>query len=126
MERLCCALILVLASPALLLAGGWSSIGSDHRELEGYAIVAVGELSGKRHFDFKSSQTLEWFEFSETYGDTMCITFLGVEPIVSGEEAALIVVDERESVRLALIESSVGNIKISLEAIAVIGCPAIS
>lgn len=86
------------------------------------AVVATGEVTQEDRMDYGSGRRYEWFELAGT--EDFCFLM----PSYSGnwgygDEAAMVVIDRRERLRLALVESTIGNIKISLETFETIQCP---
>lgn len=119
------AIVIFLASLLMLpyvSFSEWAIFGSDHEKLKGYTVVAVGEVSKRNHYDYEKSERLEWYEFEEAFGTKMCLKFTDYGPSLLGDEAALIVADESDNLKVVLIESSVGSIKISLETVTITPC----
>jgi hypothetical protein len=93
--------------------GDWS-IGSDHNKLKGYVIAAVGSVSTK-------SFLTNLYEFKESYFTTFCFVSLGYLSVIN-DQPALVILDTKQNIRLAIIEAFIGNIKISIEEIKIVEC----
>lgn len=102
--------------------GGWS-FGSDHQMLKDHVIVAVGELEKESRLDYETGERLEWYAFDESLGGTTCLAFVGFEPLSLSGEAALLLVDRQENLRIAMLETTVGDVEVTLERVRIVGCP---
>ena len=113
-------LLLLSAAPA---HADWAFM-SKHKELEGTAIAYVGEVSQESKYIYDTFQNLEWYEFKRGVSTEFCFEFSGLIGLWGlGDKPALVVVDEHKNVKLALLESSMGNIKVTLHSIVEVGCP---
>ncbi|HWM95085.1 MAG TPA: hypothetical protein VN493_30295 [Thermoanaerobaculia bacterium] len=117
-------LLLGLLLSASAAQGDWA-FGSDHEEMKGFVIAAVGKISAESKYDPRTFERLQWYEFRESYSRKFCFkfkSFYGSSGL--DDQAALLLVDESKDVRLAIIESSVGNIKVQVEEMEPVQCPA--
>lgn len=103
---------------------GWALIGSDHKKLRGQAVAAVGTVSMQTKYLQGSLENLEWFEFDADSGVDFCFLFTGyVGYYGASEKPALLLMDERKNMTLAVLESVVGSIKVEIEEIEAVKCP---
>jgi hypothetical protein len=118
-------LLLMLFLGAVPARGDWAAFGSDHEKMKGFAIAAVGRVSAESKYNPKTFERLQWYEFWESYGTKFCFKFKTLYGRSdSGDQAALLLVDESKNVRLAIIDSSVGSIKVQLGDMEPVQCPA--
>ncbi len=115
------ALLALLAFDAR--ATSWSTFGSDHGELKGNVVLAVGVLTEERQYDLDTAERQIWHEFSDVVGPKKCLEFIGITPSILGSSAALLIADNQESVKVALVNSGMGNIQVSIEAVTIVACP---
>ena len=104
---------------------GWSLFGS-HKELEGYSIIGVGEVSEKHWYDPETLQRLEWFEFT-TYR-TQCFLFSDqdYQTLDYSEVPSLLlkkVIAGEEIIKVALLEPSFHSLSVNVRAIKFVLCP---
>lgn len=120
-RHLTLALIISLGGTAA--RADWAFM-SQHAQLEGNAIAYVGEVSQQTKIVPDTFENLEWYEFKHQGMTQFCFTFSGLPGLWGfGEKPALLVVDKHEDVRLAILESSIGNIKVEIYSISRITCP---
>ena len=118
--RLLSLLIVLTSAPA---QADWAFM-SQHKNLEGNAIAYVGQVSQESKYIPDTYQTLEWYEFKRGFSTQFCFEFSGLTGLWGlGDKPALVLVDEQKSVKLAFIESSIGNIKVTIHSIVQVGCP---
>lgn len=118
------SLLLMLFLNAIPVRGDWAAFGSEHGLMKGFVIAAVGKISAESKYDPKTFERLQWYEFRESYSTKFCFklkSFYGSSDL--GDQAALLLVNESKEVRLAIIESSIGNIKVQVEEMEPVQCP---
>jgi hypothetical protein len=101
----------------------WAFVGSDHEQLKGFAIAAVGSVIEESKYDPVTSERLRWFEFHESYGTRFCFRVRSLGNTGTGEKAALLLVDNNDQVRVAILDSYVGSIKVDMLQPERIQCP---
>jgi len=115
-----------LAAPNLAHAD-WA-IGSKHKDMKGKTVVATGNVLKKSERSPGSYRQIEWYEFSAASGERICLVDgsllpgLPSLPTLTGDPA-LLLMDSSKNVRLALIESAVGSIKVEVKPVTVVQCP---
>ena len=98
-------------------ADGWATF-SHHSSMKGYVIVDVGDVSEVQPpFNTKWSENV--FQMNGR-----CFTFPGYMGIWGyGSKAAILLANAQKDIKLGLIGSSMGSIKIELQSISPIKCP---
>ncbi len=123
--RLLTALLLQTIAANYALAG-WSVIGSEHTQMRGQTIAAIGTVVEQSRYDPESYQQLKWFQFNDPLSDDFCFVQTGLPGLPGlpslGGTPALVLVDKTKSVRVATIESVVGSIKVEVIEIRIIQC----
>ena len=111
------AVLLAFAS-ARASADGWA-IMSQQAQLKGNVIVDVGEVS-KVDPPFNTKRENDVYQMNGR-----CFTFAGYMGYWGyGGKAALLLANAQKVVQLALIESAIGSIKVELQSISLLKCPA--
>ena len=99
---------------------------SSHREMEGYIIDEVGEVSSNQYYDPETLQRLEWFEFKSSR--TRCFLFSDGDYHISSYSSVpafllMKAVGKDISMRLALLEPSIGSINVEVRSLKFVTCP---
>jgi hypothetical protein len=116
------ALIGLLFVPAQATAD-WAFM-SQHKQLEGHAIAAVGSVSQESKYLPDAFKRLQWYAFKQGFATDFCFEFAGLEGIWGfGDKPALLLVDKDENVKLALFDAVVGGVKVEMHRINQISCP---
>ena len=110
------AVFLAFAS-AQAAADGWDMFGQQE-QMKNYIIVDVGEAS-KVEPPFNTKWDKDVYRMNGR-----CFMFSGYAGYFGyGKKAALLLVNARKSIQLALIEPTIGATKVELKSIAMIECP---
>lgn len=116
-KRAVIAALLAFAS-AQAGADGWA-IMSHQAQMRNNVIIDVGEVS-KVEPPFNTKWENDVYQMNGR-----CFTFSGYIGIWGyGSKAALLLVNAQKVVQLALIESAIGSIKVELQSISMLKCPA--
>ncbi len=116
----------LLLLSAAEVRGGWASYGSDHSQLEGFVISAVGNVSQESWQNPRTRQTVEWYEFGNGFAAEHCFTMGGWAGYWGfGDRPALLLVNDRRQVWVAFFETVVGSIKVELRLVQPIECPSL-
>lgn len=98
-------------------ANGWATF-SQHTSMKGYVIAEVGEVS-----EVQPPFNTKWNE-NVFQMNGRCFTFPGYMGMWGfGSKAGMLLANAQKDVKLALIESAIGSIKVELQSIGVIKCP---
>jgi hypothetical protein len=117
MNRFFAATILIAIS-LQANADGWA-IGSQHSALKNYAVVEVGEVS-----EVQPPFNTRWNE-NVYQMNGRCFTLSSYSGYWGyGAKAAMLMANAQRDIRLAIFEASIGAVKVNLQSIAVIKCPA--
>lgn len=110
------ALLAFVSSQAI--ADGWATM-SQQAQLKNNAIVDVGEVS-KVDPPFNTKWENDVYQMNGR-----CFTLPGYMGFWGyGSKAALLLVNAQKVVQLALLETAIGSIKVELQSISMIKCPA--
>lgn len=105
--------------PVMAYADGYG-LFSKHEELKGHVVVAAGDFEKIEIRSSSGYSTLELLKLGSN-----CFEPLGATGIWGfGKKAGLVLVDRNRSMRVALIESLVGSIKIELLSVTQVSCSA--
>lgn len=98
-------------------ANGWA-IFSKHAAMKNYVIIDVGEVSGVEP-PFNTKWQDDVYQMNGR-----CFSFSGYMGYWGyGRKAALLLVNTQKDVKLALIESAIGSVKVELQSIVMLECP---
>lgn len=127
MRRLTAGGLPVMVLLAATAASADWAIGSDHKQLKGKAIVAVGTVTEKSQRNYRTGESVEWFEFRGA-SEKFCFVESSLAyqlPSLPGlgADAAFVVVDDSRNLSLALIKSRVSSIEIDVRPVSVVDCP---
>lgn len=112
------ATCVTLYCPRVLAGDSFGGFQSQHEELKGYYIVDAGNAK-KVDPPFGKQWTKDLFELNGR-----CFTMDSYQYWGYDGKAGLLLVDKQQDVRLALIEEDFTNLKVKLEPITLVECPA--
>lgn len=116
-QRALITVLLAFAS-SQVIADGWA-IMSQQAQLKNNAIIDVGEVS-KVDPPFNTKWENDVYQMNGR-----CFTFSGYMGYWGyGGKAALLLANAQKVVQLALLETAIGSIKVELQSISMIKCPA--
>lgn len=114
-RSLACLLLGLLSSSAN--ADGWA-LFSKHAELKNYVIADVGEVSEVSK-PIGANWNVDLYQLNGR-----CLAFSGYsKPYFYGNKAALLLVNSTQRVSLAILETTIGSIKVEVYGVDIYECP---
>jgi len=103
--------------PSFASASGWA-IFSEHERMKGYSVEEVGNVS-KVEPPFNTTWEEDVYQMN---GRCFLLpSYMGIWGI--GDKSGLLLVNAQKIIQLALIESSIGSIKVEMESVNMVECP---
>jgi hypothetical protein len=129
LRHLVSCLVLGFTGLALCTGAQWSSGGWGPAQLKGHTILEAGTIryrsAGGHTPEDPQGQTLEWYEFVLTPGQTRvyCFTFATLQVRLLSPHAALALLDAQRLLKVAVLQDDAGGMTVRVEPIRIVMCP---